>query len=155
MNIERSILVTFFGNYLINTVAAALVAIIPAGGSSGYLSPQYITFVVLALAVVAGLAWWEKVRGWKAGLIFGAIGFAVSIVTALVTGLASVLGQTGSFTQMAGILPNFWPFLWNISTLILLCYWLIAAGAVGFLKGQGMRMHAAPASPAMPTSTSM
>ena len=36
MNLERSILVTFLGNYLINTVAAGLVALIPASGAGGY-----------------------------------------------------------------------------------------------------------------------
>ena len=144
MKIERSILSTFLGNYLINTVAAAAVALIPASASGGYLTPQYITFVILAVAIVAIFAWWQKVRGLKAGVIFGIVGFVVSIATALVTGLAGVLGQTGSLSQTMSILPNFWPFLASWSTLILLGYWIIPAAAVGWLKGHGMPSPAAP-----------
>lgn len=138
MNFERAFLITFFGNYVVNTVIAALVALIPTGGATGYLTPQYITFVILAAVVVAALTWWQGAKGWKNGLIFGAVGFVVAIVTALVTGLAGVLGQTGSLGQMFGILPNFWPFIWSVSTLFLLGYWLIPALIVGWLKGHGM-----------------
>src|SRR3989344_2941949 len=96
MNIERTILVTFLGNYLVNTVAAALVALIPASAGGGIFTPQYITFVVLAIIVSAFLAWWTKVRGLKAGLIFGGVGFLVAVATAFITGLSGVFGQTGS-----------------------------------------------------------
>ncbi len=98
MNIERAILVVFLGNYLINTVAAALVALVPSGGASGMLSPQYITFVVLAVIVVALLTWWYMAaapRSLKAGLLFGVTGFVAAIVTAFVTGVSGVLAQTG------------------------------------------------------------
>ena len=136
MNIERTILVTFLGNYLVNTVAAALVALIPASAGGGIFTPQYITFVVLAIIVSAFLAWWTKVRGLKAGLIFGGVGFLVAVATAFITGLSGVLGQTGS--QMASVVPNFWPFLASWTTLILLGYWVIPPAIVGWLKGQGM-----------------
>jgi hypothetical protein len=150
MNIERSILVTFLGNYLVNTVAAALVSLIPASAGGGIFTPQYISFVVLALIITALLAWWQGARGWKAGLIFGVIGFIVAIVTALVTGLSGVLGQTGSLQQMVSVLPNFWPFLASWTTLVLLGYWVIPPVVVGWLKGQGMPSHAtSPVSSAM------
>lgn len=134
MNIERGILISFLGNYLINTVIAAFAALIPAGTSGGFLTPQYIVFVIAALIVVAILTWWQMkaaTRGWKSGLVFGVIGFIVSIVTVFVTGICGVLAQTGSFSSVGGILPNFWPFLWNWPTLILLCYWVIPAVIVG------------------------
>ncbi|MCR4325376.1 MAG: hypothetical protein NUV59_01035 [Patescibacteria group bacterium] len=144
MKIERSILATFFGNYLINTVAAALVALIPASGTGGFLSAQYISFVVLAVIIVALLAWWQGVRGAKAGLIFGVVGFLVAIATAFITGIAGVLGQTGSFSQVVAILPNFWPFIASTSTLFLLGYWIIPPIVVGWFKGHGM-----PSAPSM------
>ena len=58
MNIERSILIAFLGNYLTNTVVAALVALVPASATPGVFTPQYISYVVLALVVVAVLTWW-------------------------------------------------------------------------------------------------
>ena len=141
MKIERSILIAFFGNYLTNTVVAALVALVPASTKPGILTPQYITYVVLAAVVVAILTWWymkgmRPMNGLKVGAIFGVIGFVVAILTALVSGLAGVLTQTGSLTQMVGILPNFWPFLASWSTLALLCYWVIPAALVGWYLGR-------------------
>jgi len=137
MKIERAILIGFIGNYLINTVVAALVALIPAGTSTGLLTPQYISFVIVSLIVVAVLSWWYGVRGWKNGLIFGLIGFAVAIATAFVTGISGVLAQTGSFSSVIKILPNFWPFLWNLQTLVLLGYWVIPAAALGWWNTRG------------------
>jgi hypothetical protein len=139
MNIERSILIAFLGNFLINTVATALVSLIPASASGGMLTPQYVSFVVLSAVVVAILAWWytrKAARGWKVGLMFGGIGFLVAIVTAFISGISGVLTQTGSLAQVWGVLPNFWPFLWNVSTLILLGYWVIPAVLVGWLTGR-------------------
>lgn len=135
MNIERAFLVGFLGNYLINTVVAAFVALIPPSESASILTPQYITFVILAAIVVALLTvWYMKMapRGWKSGLYFGLTGFVVAIVTAFVTGVSGVLAQTGSFSSVAEVLPNFWPFLWNASTLVLLAYWVLPAAALGW-----------------------
>ena len=148
MNIERSIFTTFLANYLINTVATALVALIPASTGTGVLTPQYITFVVLAVVIVAFFAWWQAVRGWKAGLTFGVIGFVVAIATAFITGVSGVLAQTGSLSQVISVLPNFWPFLASWSTAVLLGYWIIPPFVVGWLKGKGMRSSA-------PAATSM
>ncbi|MEY4746980.1 MAG: hypothetical protein RLZZ416_29 [Candidatus Parcubacteria bacterium] len=145
MNYERAILVGFLGNYLVNTVVAAIVALIPSGGATGTLTPQYISFVVLAVIVVAGLTWWNGSKGWKNGAIFGAVGFLVAIATAFVTGVAGVLAQTGSFSSVAAVLPNFWPFLWNVSTLVLLGYWIIPAAAIGWWGESKMKpMSGAP-----------
>ncbi len=141
MNIERAILVAFLGNYLINTVIAALVALVPSGGATGMLSPQYITFVVLAVIMVALLTWWymrAAPRTLKGGILFGVTGFVVAIVAAFVTGVSGVLAQTGSFSSVAGVIPNFWPFLANWSTLVLVCYWVLPAAIIGWWKAPKM-----------------
>lgn len=138
MKLERSIFTTFLGNYLINTVATALVALIPASTGGGIFTPQYVSFVLLAVVVVAFFAWWQGVRGVKAGLMFGIVGFVVAIATAFVTGISGVLAQTASFSQVMSVLPNFWPFLASWSTLVLLGYWVIPPVIVGWLKGKGM-----------------
>ncbi|MEK7133655.1 MAG: hypothetical protein AAB804_01130 [Patescibacteria group bacterium] len=137
MNIERSFLMGFLGNYLINTVVAAIVALIAPSAAGGIFTTQYIAFVVLAAIVVAGLTWWYMngaPRSIKSGAIFGVIAFIVAIATAFVTGVAGVLAQTGSFSAVAGVLPNFWPFIANWSTLILLGYWVIPAALVGWYR---------------------
>ena len=132
MNVERAILVAFLGNYLVNTVIAALVALVPASTATGMLTPQYISFVVLAAVLVGVLAWWYGARDLKSGVIFGVVGLVVAIATAFVTGVSGVLAQTGSFSAVAGVLPNFWPFLANWSTLVLLGYWIVPAALVGW-----------------------
>ena len=135
MNLERSILIAFLGNYVVNTVVAAVVALIPAGTATGILTPQYITFVVLAAIVVAILTWWymrAAVRSLKSGALFGAVAFVVAIATAFISGVAGVLAQTGSLSAVASVLPNFWPFLANWSTLVLLGYWIIPAALIGW-----------------------
>lgn len=138
MNIERAILVAFFGNYLVNNVAAAIAAFVPAG--TGTITAQYVVFVILA-AIVTGLMCWWYAKGaridLKDGAIFGAIGFVTAIVTAFVTGIAGVLIQTASFSTLMSVLPNFWPFLASVSTLVLLCYWVIPAALVGWWLARG------------------
>jgi hypothetical protein len=146
MNIERSILIAFLGNYLTNTVVAALVALIPASATPGMLTPQYISYVVLAAIVVGILSWWyfkgtTSSGSLQTGAIFGAIGFATALVVAFVTGIAGVLTQTGSLTEAVKVIPNFWPFLASWSTLVLALYWVIPAALVGWLKSR-------PATPA-------
>jgi len=139
MNIERSILIAFLGNYLTNTVVAALVALIPASATPGVFTPQYISYVVLALVVVAILTWWYMKgtsKNLKSGITFGVIGFLVALATAFVSGLAGVLTQTGSLSQMASIVPNFWPFLASYSTLVLAIYWIVPAALVGWYLGR-------------------
>lgn len=142
MNIERSILISFFGNYLSNNVVAGLVALIPVSATAALVTPQYITYVVLAAILVGILTWWMGARGLKAGAIFGAIGFVVALATAFVTGTTGVLAQTGSFSEMMAVVPNFGPFLFSWSTLVLLGYWVIPAALVGWYRG---RRVAAPA----------
>ena len=137
MNLERSILVAFIGNYLINNVVAAIVALIPASTSTKVLTPQYIAYVILAAIFAAIFAWWALKnvalsRAMRAGVTFGIIAFVVSILTAFVTGVTGVLAQTGSISQMFSIIPNFGPFLLSWSTLVLLAYWVIPAAIVGW-----------------------
>ncbi|MCE9541549.1 hypothetical protein K8R03_03255 [Candidatus Kaiserbacteria bacterium] len=142
---ERSILIAFLGNYLNNNVIAALVALLPASQGGGIFTLQYIAYVILAAVCVGILTWWYGAKSAQSGAVFGLIGFAVAIVTAFLTGITGVLAQTGSLSQMVGILPNFWPFIANWSTLVLLGYWVIPAAAIGWYKGNSMR-PAAPAS---------
>jgi hypothetical protein len=135
MNVERAILIVFLGNYLINTVAAGLVALIPASPGGGMLTAQYITFVILAVVVAALLTWWYMkgaAGGLVNGILLGVIGVVMAIVVAFVTGVSGVLAQTGSFSSVASVLPNFWPFIANWSTLILAGYWIIPAALVGW-----------------------
>lgn len=139
MNTERAILIAFLGNYLVNTVAAALVAMVPASTGGGVLTTQYVAFVALSAAVVATLTWWymrASAKTLKSGVLFGVAGFAMAIVVAFVTGVAGVLSQTGSFSAVVGILPNFWPFIANWSTLVLLAYWVIPAALIGWYLGR-------------------
>ena len=141
MNIERAILIAFLGNYLTNTVVAAVVALIPASATPGIFTPQYITYVVLAAIVVGLLTWWymrsmRGADGLKAGVLFGLVGLVTALITAFVSGLAGVLGQTGSLSQMAAIIPNFWPFLASVSTLVLAGIWLIPSALMGWYAGR-------------------
>ena len=142
MKTDRAILIAFLGNYLINTVLAAVVALVPASADGGIFTAKYICFSVLAAVLVGVLVWWYGVGDARGGAIFGGVGFLVAIATAFVTGVAGVLAQTGSLSAVVGVLPNFWPFLWNWSTLVLLGYWVIPAAAMGWYsqpKGGGMQ----------------
>jgi hypothetical protein len=146
MKIERAILIAFLGNYIINNVVAPLVALVPASASTSLLTPQYITFVIAAAIVVALLTWWYAAGaagGLTNGIVFGVVGFVVSIATAFITGVGGVLSQTGSFAQVISVLPNFWPFLASWSTLVLLGYWVIPALLVGWLRAGGKPVQSA------------
>ncbi len=136
MNYQKAFLITFFGNYVANTVVAAIVALVPASATPGMLTAQYISFVLLAAVVVATLAMWYGVNSLKTGAIFGALGFVVALLVAFVSGVAGVLTSTGSLSQMAAVIPNFGPFLMSWSTLVLLGYWVIPAALVGWWKGR-------------------
>ena len=134
MKLERAILLAFFANYLVNNVVAAIVALIPASATPGVFTPQYISFVALSALLVAVFAWWymEKGGSMKMGAIFGVTGFVVAILTALISGLSGVVLQTGSLSEMFNVLPNFWPFLYNWSTVVLLGYWVLPAVVIGW-----------------------
>jgi hypothetical protein len=141
MKIERAILIAFLGNYLVNNVIAAIAAFVPAG--TGVITAQYITFVILAAILIAIMSWWYfkmASGGAMAGLWFGILGFVVSILVAFITGVSGVLVQTASFSTLWSVLPNFGPFLWSWSTLVLLGYWVIPAVLVGWVMGRGRAM---------------
>lgn len=140
MHLQKVFLITFFGNYMTNTVVAALVALVPPSATPGMLTPQYITFVVLAALVVAALAYWQKVRDLKAGVIFGAIGFAVALIVAFVSGVSGVLSQSGSLSQTLQVIPNFAPFIFSWSTVVLFGYWVIPSALIGWWNGRGTSM---------------
>ncbi len=152
MKWERVLLVAFLGNYLINNVVAGIASLVPAKAGGGLLTPQYILYVVLA-AIVAGLVtlWYYRkapMASWMTGLVFGVSGFVISILTTFISGIAGVLAQSGSVSQLISVLPNFGPFLWNWSTLVLLAFWVIPAALVGWWLGKKMAapvvMHTPP-----------
>lgn len=135
MKYERAILVSFLGNYLINNLVAAIVAIL---GLSGNATAQYGVYIALAAIAVVLLTWWylkalPKATALMDAAVFGVIAFVVAVITAFVSGISGVLTQTGQISQVVSVLPNFWPFLWNWSTLALLGYWVIPAAVVGYL----------------------
>src|SRR3989338_8517415 len=150
MKIERMILIAFLGNYLVNNVAAGLASLVPATqGGNPILTTQYITFAVLAAITTGLMAWWYLKKmpqggGLVPGIIFGAVGFVVAVLTALLTGIAGVLLQTGSLAQVASVLPNFGPYLWQPTTAILLVVWVAPGALVGWMMQ--MRMKAPMAS---------
>lgn len=141
MKLQRTILITFLGNYITNTIVAAAVALVPASATPGMLTPQYISFVVLSAIVVGLLTWWFGAMNTKDGAIFGALGFVVALAVAFISGVAGVLSQTGSVSQMFAVIPNFGPFILSSSTVVLLGYWVIPAALVGWWNGR----KAAPA----------
>lgn len=152
MKIERMILIAFFGNYLVNNVAAGLASLVPATqGGNPIFSGQYMTFVVLAAITTGAMVWWYLKRMshegvMMQGLIFGAVGFVVAVLTAFVTGIAGVLLQTGSFAQVAQVLPNFGPYLMQWTTLILLGVWIIPGALVGYITQMRMKAGVAQSS---------
>jgi hypothetical protein len=139
MKMERLILIAFLGNYLINNVLAALASLIPAGATRSMTSPQYIIFGLLSAVAVGALTWWymqEAKKNIASGAYFGIGGFVIAILTVFISGVSGVMIQTGSFSQVASILPNFGPFLMNWSTAVMLAYWVIPAILVGWYFGK-------------------
>lgn len=136
MNYQKAFLITFFGNYITNTVVAALIALVPASATPGMLTPQYISFVVLSAIVVALLAIWYGVGSMRDGAMFGVLGFVVALIVAFISGVAGVLTQTGSLSQMVQVIPNFGPFLLSWSTLVLLAYWVLPPAILGWWRGR-------------------
>jgi hypothetical protein len=159
MKWERLFLIAFLGNYIINNVVAGIVSLVPASTGSSLLTPQYIAYIILAAIVVALLTMWyfrrAPMASWMTGLIFGISGFVISILTTFVSGIAGVLAQSGSLSQVISVLPNFGPFLWNMSTLYLFLFWVIPATFVGWWIQMKMakKMVTPPPSPMMGTHT--
>ncbi len=139
MKIERIILVAFFGNYVINNVVAALASLVkPTADATSLLTPQYITFMVLGAITLGIMSWWylvgtSRVGAMMQGAIFGVSGFVIAILTAFTTGVAGVLLQTGSFSEVMTALPNFGPYIMNKTTLVLFFLWVIPSVLVGWL----------------------
>ncbi len=148
MRIERAILIAFLGNYLINNVVGAIVALLPLGTAGS--TTQYTAYIVLAALAAGIFAYWflsgNKAHALKCGAIFGVVAFLTAVVTAFVSGIAGVLTQTGSFAQLMSVLPNFVPFFMNWSTLALFGYWIIPAVLVGWVVSMG-----APKAPMAPS----
>ena len=157
MRIERIILISFIGNYLINNIVAAAVALMQL---SANVAAQYTAYFILAAIATSLFTWWflkggEKSKSLKEGIVFGISAFVVAVITAFVSGISGVLTQTGSFSQLISVLPNFGPFLWNWSTLALLGYWIVPATAIGWwMQMAGKKMMPTMGSvdtPAQPT----
>lgn len=143
MKFERVLLIAFFGNYIINNIVGALVAMVPLGATAS--APQYAEYFVLAAIIATAISWWYFMGAMKPslahGAIFGACAFLIAVVTAIFSGMAGVLTQTGSISQLITVLPNFVPFLINPSTLLLLGYWVLPAAAIGFYLQGKMATH--------------
>ncbi|HEY4521003.1 MAG TPA: hypothetical protein VJL57_01240 [Candidatus Paceibacterota bacterium] len=148
MKVERMILIAFLGNYLINNDVAGLASLIPGNPAAAnpILTAQYGAFAILAMILIALMAWWYF-RGAKAdltqGVIFGAVGFLAMVVTAFNTGVSGILVQTGSFAEVAPILPQFFTYLWNPSlpiwqqtTAIFLILWMAPSILMGWYLGR-------------------
>jgi hypothetical protein len=154
MRIERIILIAFIGNYLINNIVAAAVAMM---GLAGNTTAQYAVYFVLASIATTALTWWFLRGGSKSsalmeGAVFGVSAFLIAVATALLSGMSGVLTQTGSFSQLIAVLPNFGPFLMNWSTLALLGYWVLPAAALGFwVQMSATKTSAAPVMGAAPS----
>lgn len=150
MKYERAILIAFLGNYIINNIVSAVVALF-GFAASGNTTMQYASYIILASVFAAGFAWWYF-KGAKPtlmdGALFGVVAFVVAIVTALVSGITGVIAQSGSLAQLSTVLPNFVPFIFNWTTLAILGYWVIPAVLVAWLM---MPKHmAVPASAPRP-----
>lgn len=147
MKWERLLLVAFFGNFIINSIVTGIVSLLPGTGGTGMASPQYITYVVLSIVTVGILAWWyfkpmRSAASEISGAVFGLGGFVIAVLTVLISSSSGVLQQTGSFSQLVSVLPNFGPYLWQWTTLVVLLYWVIPSAIVGWLiKRQGARMN--------------
>src|SRR3989344_975703 len=116
MKVERMILIAFLGNYLINNDVAGLASLIPGNPAAAnpILTAQYGTFAILAM-----------------------------VVTAFNTGVSGILVQTGSFAEVAPILPQFFTYLWNPSlpiwqqtTAIFLILWMWPSILMGWSLGR-------------------
>src|SRR6185436_16237847 len=106
---------------------------------------QYVVYFILAAVAAALFTWWylnnmSKHDALMKGIVFGVGAFVVAVITAFISGISGVLAQTGSFSQLIAVLPNFGPFIWNWSTLALLGYWVIPAAAIGYWLQMGGRM---------------
>lgn len=156
MRLERIILISFIGNYLINNIVAAIVALMHLSGNT---MAQYAAYFVLAAIATVVFTWWYLKGGNKStalmdAAIFGGIAFVVAVVTAFISGISGVLTQTGSFSQLITVLPNFGPFLWNWSTLALLGYWVIPAAAIGaWMQMGGKKMMGSTMASSTPSSS--
>ena len=142
MKYERAITISFLGNYLINNIVSAIVALF-GFAAAGNTTMQYATYIVLAAVFAAVISWWylKKMQATLVdGIVFGIVAFLVAIVTALVSGITGVIAQSGSLAQLGTVLPNFVPFIANWTTLAILGYWVIPAALVAWLM-MGKSMH--------------
>jgi len=162
MKVERMILIAFLGNFLVNNVAGGLAALAPANPNAAsqlqqMMSAQYITFVILGAITVGIVAWWYLMRtpregGLMQGLTFGVVGFVIAVVTAFVMGLSQLLVQTQSLSQAASVIPKFFPYLANWTTLFLLLIWVVPAVLAGLIMQKRM---GAPAPQSMSSGGTM
>ena len=106
-------------------------------GRRGLLTLQYIAYFILAAIIVALLTFWylnplPRMTAMKWGIVFGASGLIISILTMLVSGITGVLAKSGSLEDLASVLQNFEPFLSNLAPRSApLCFWVFPATLVG------------------------
>ena len=137
MKLERLILIAFMGNYLINNLVGGIVALIPTSPVWSFFTTQYIAYILLAMITVGLLTWWyfcevSRKDAIVGSVLFGIGGFVVALTTAFVFGLAGALARSGSLSAMVKAIPDFGPFIWDKSTLILFVIWMVPALIVGW-----------------------
>ena len=138
MNLERLILIAFFGESLINVIVVGLVYAIPVGDSDGGYYLQYAFFALVAALVVGYITRWY-LRGpihdpskFRAALRFGLGGFLISLVWSFVSGFFGLLYGGGTFGDALATIPTFVPYVLSWPTLVLAGYWIIPAMMVGW-----------------------
>lgn len=138
MDIGRAALIAFAGNFFIVRVLAAAAVLVP-NSAAGALSLPHLVFFALTIPTVALLAWWcmrEDGGNLHTGVLFGITGFFIALVTEFVTGISSMLMQTGSLSMVVNVIPSFGPFIAQWATVVTFAYWVIPAAAVGWWFGR-------------------
>lgn len=141
MNLQRAILITFLGSYLVNTVVSVIVYMIPGALTdtrSGFANPYYLLFLAASVVVIGLLTWWylkgsPRSGALSAGAIFGVVGVVVVILTTLISGISNAWFQAGSFDSIVNVVKSFAPLFTSVQTLVLVLEWVVPAAVVGWL----------------------
>lgn len=144
-------MIAFFGNYLINNVAASIAAFVPAAKLTSTVSWQYVGTVTLAAVSVAIVTWWFFRRPRQGalvqGIIFGVLGFAVVLIATYVSAISSAIQQTGSFSYVPLAFSQVNASVFNWPVLIILGVWIIPATIVGWWFERRAKKSAPAAAP--------
>ena len=146
MNIQRAVLITFLGSYLVNTVVSVVVYMIPGALTntrSGFANPYYLLFLAVSVVVIGLLAWWHlkgtpRSSALSTGVVFGIVGIVVVILTTLISGISNAWFQSGSFASILNVVKSFAPLFTSIQTLVLVLEWVVPSAIVGWVLQRKM-----------------